>query len=79
MSRQTGRLWSDKEKRRIYFQTAAPGVSFTLVALRYSVNANLIVKWMRDARCTPDLTAMVGDLPPGSPSFMSSIVHNDGL
>lgn len=54
MARRTRRLWTDEEKRSICFQTAAPGVSVAQVARRYSVNANLIFKWLRDARFAPD-------------------------
>jgi transposase len=34
-------------------QTTAPGVSVAQVALRYTVNANLIFKWLRDAKYRP--------------------------
>lgn len=52
-------LWADEEKRSICFQTAAPGVSVAQVARRYAVNANLIFKWLRDARYAPDPTAVL--------------------
>ncbi len=39
-------------------QTAARGVSVAQVALRYSVNANLIFKWRRDPRYAPDPASM---------------------
>ena len=48
MARRTRRLWTDEEKRSICLQTTAPGVSVAQVALRYTVNANLIFKWLRD-------------------------------
>lgn len=35
VARRTKRLWTDDEKRSICFQTAAPGVSVSQVALRY--------------------------------------------
>jgi transposase len=54
VARQRKRLWTDEEKRSIYFQTTAPGVSVTQVARRYAVNANLIFKWLRDCRYAPD-------------------------
>jgi transposase len=54
MARRTKRLWTDEEKRSICFQTTAPGVSVARVALRYAVNANLIFKWLCDARYAPD-------------------------
>ena len=34
-------------------QTIAPGVSVAQVALRYTVNANLIFKWLRDPKYRP--------------------------
>ena len=46
------RFWSDDEKRSICMQTRAPGVSVAQVARRYSMNANLIHKWLRDPRFT---------------------------
>jgi len=54
MARRTRRLWTDEEKRSICLQTTAPGVSVAQVALRYTVNANLIFKWLRDPRYAPD-------------------------
>ena len=58
MARRTRRLWTDEEKRLICLQTTAPGVSVAQVALRYSVNANLIFKWRRDPRYAPDPASM---------------------
>jgi transposase len=52
--RRTKRLWTDEEKRSICFQTAAPGVSVAQVARRYAVNANMVFKWLRDPRYTPE-------------------------
>lgn len=54
MVRRTKRLWTDEEKRSICFQTAAPGVSVAQVARRYAVNANMVFKWLRDPRYTPE-------------------------
>lgn len=48
------RFWSDEEKISICGQTRAPGVSVAQVARRYSMNANLIHKWLRDPRFAPD-------------------------
>ncbi|MGJ3258005.1 MAG: transposase [Rhodospirillales bacterium] len=42
------RHWSLDEKRSICAQTQAPGVSVAQVARRYSMNANLIFKWLPD-------------------------------
>jgi transposase len=50
MVRRQRRFWSDEEKRRIVAQTRAPGVSVSVVARRYDVNANLVFKWLRDPR-----------------------------
>lgn len=57
VARRTKRLWTDEEKRSICFQTTAPGVSVAQVARRYAVNANLIFKWLRDARFAPEAEA----------------------
>ena len=53
MARRTRRLWTDDEKRSICLQTTAPSVSVAQVALRYTVNANLIFKWLRDPKYRP--------------------------
>ena len=51
--RRTKRLWTDEEKRSICLQTTAPDVSVAQVARRYALNANMIFKWLRDARYAP--------------------------
>lgn len=51
---QKKRFWSDNEKRSICAQTRASGVSIAQVARRYSMNANLIHKWLRDPRFAPE-------------------------
>ncbi len=53
MARRTRRLWRDEERWSICLQTNAPGVSVAQVALRYTVNANPIFKWLRDPRYRP--------------------------
>ena len=53
MARRVRRFWSDDEKRRIVAQSYAPGVSVSVVARRYDVNANLIFTWRRDPRYKP--------------------------
>lgn len=53
MARRTRRLWTDEEKLSICLQTTAPGVSVAQVALRYTLNANLIFKWLRDPKYRP--------------------------
>ena len=47
------RVWSDDEKRTICAQTVTEGVSVAQVARRYSMNANLIFKWLKDPRFPP--------------------------
>ena len=47
------RVWSDDEKHTICAQTLTPGVSVAQVARRYSMNANLIFKWLKDPRFAP--------------------------
>ena len=51
--RRTKRLWTDEEKRSICLQTMAAEVSVAQVARRYALNANMIFKWLRDARYAP--------------------------
>lgn len=51
---QKKRFWSDDEKRSICAQARAPGVSVAQVARRYSMNTNLIHKWLRDPLFAPD-------------------------
>jgi transposase len=50
---QKKRVWSDDEKRSICEQTTTAGVSVAQVSRRYSMNANLIFKWLKDARFAP--------------------------
>ena len=52
---QKKRIWSDGEKRSICEQTLTSGVSVAQVARRYSMNANLIFKWLKDPRFAPGL------------------------
>ena len=58
--RRTRRLWSYDEKRSICLQTTAPDVS---VARRYGLNANLIFKWVRDARFAPGAAQCAAQAP----------------
>ena len=51
------RFWSDEEKQSIRTQTRAPGVSVAQVARRYTLNANLVHKWLGDPRFVADCTA----------------------
>jgi len=50
---QKKRFWADEEKSSICAQALAPGVSVAQVARRYSMNANLIFKWLKDPRFSP--------------------------
>ena len=61
--RRTKRLWTDEEKRSICVQTTAPDVSVAQVARRYALNANMIFKWLRDARYTPGSAQGAVDAP----------------
>jgi len=61
--RRTKRLWTDEEKRSICFQTTAPEVSVAQVARRYALNANMIFKWLRDARYAPGSAPGAVDAP----------------
>jgi len=60
---QKKRFWADEEKRSICEQAFAPGVSVAQVARRYSMNANLIFKWLKDPRFsrTADKTHMASE------------------
>ncbi|WP_240200156.1 MULTISPECIES: transposase [Paracoccus] len=75
MARRTKWLWTEEEKRSICFQTTAPGVSVAQVARRYAVNANLIFKWLRDLRSTPNPASV----PPSSdePRFLPVEMKQD--
>ena len=61
--RRKRRLWDDDEKRRIVAQTRVPGISVSQVARRYDVNANLVFKWLRDARFKSPEDEACGFLP----------------
>ena len=56
MARRTRRLWTDDDKGSICLQTMSSGVSVAQVALRYTVNANLIFKWLLDPKYRPKPT-----------------------
>lgn len=63
---QKKRFWADEEKRLICEQASASGVSVAHVARRYSMNANLIFKWLRDPRFAPALESAT----PAEPCFL---------
>ncbi|MDN5568523.1 MAG: transposase [Paracoccus sp. (in: a-proteobacteria)] len=70
MARRTKRLWTDEEKRTICFQTTAPGVSVAQVARRYALNANVVFKWLRDPRYTPDIAPALDGSPAEDAFFL---------
>jgi len=70
MARRTKRLWTDEEKRSICFQTAAPGVSVAQVARRYAMNANMVFKWLRDPRYTPEAGTVVDESTSDAACFL---------
>ena len=58
---QKKRFWSDEEKQTICDQARADGISVAQVARRYSMNTNLIYKWLRDPRVgTTDVISDIG-------------------
>ena len=63
VTRRAKRLWSDEVKRSICLQTTAPEVSVAQVARRFALNANLIFKWLRDARHAPGSAQAFVDTP----------------
>lgn len=63
MVRRHRRFWSDEDKRRIVAQARSPGVSVSVVARRYDVNANLVFKWLRDPRYRRPVDEAVSFLP----------------
>lgn len=66
---QKKRFWADEEKRSICAQALAPGVSVAQVSRRYSMNANLIFKWLKDPRFSP-ATGETPDAPEGDSVFL---------
>ena len=61
MGRRKKRTWSDGEKREICQQTMMPGVSVAQIGRRYAVNANLILKWLKDGRFSPEVIEAQAD------------------
>jgi transposase len=81
MSRRKRRSWSDVEKRNICHQTAAPGVSAAQVARRYSMNANMIFKWLKDERYAPgpELDAVEPEVSAFLPLEIEAVVSSTGM
>ena len=65
---QKNRFWSDDEKRSICAQASVPGISIAQVARRYSMNTNLIHKWLKDPRFAPE--AVEGDVDDEGTGFL---------
>ncbi len=76
---QKKRVWSDDEKRSICEQTLTSGVSVAQVARRYSMNANLIFKWLRDPRFAPDLEEDAAQPDDGVMAFLPVEVSDPSL
>lgn len=72
---QKKRIWWDDEKRSICAQTATTGVSVAQVARRYSMNANLIFKWLKDPRFAPRLDECANLPEDGAMAFLPVEVH----
>jgi transposase len=76
---QKKRVWSDDEKRSICVQTTTVGVSVAQVARRYSMNANLIFKWLKDPRFAPDLEEDAAQPDDGVMAFLPVEISNPSL
>ena len=70
------RLWTAEEKRSICAQTQAPSVSVAQVARRYSMNANLIFKWLKDPRYA---SSDIHEAPVFLPVEIGTPAHADKL
>ena len=57
------RRWSEAQKRQIVAESREPGVSVSVVARRYNVNANQVFTWRRQYR-EPEGDAEAGRLVP---------------
>ena len=57
------RRWSEAQKRQIVAESREPGVSVSVVARRYNVNANQVFTWRRQY-CEPEGDAEAGRLVP---------------
>ena len=63
---QKKRVWSDDEKLSICTQARVSGVSVAQVARRYTMNTNLIHKWLRDPRFSSEDQAADLSVPEGA-------------
>ena len=57
------RRWSEAQKRQIVAESREPGVSVSVAARRYNVNANQVFTWRRQY-CEPEGDAEAGRLVP---------------
>lgn len=93
MSTGKKRFWSDEEKREICGQARVSGISVAQVARRYAMNTNMIHKWLRDPRFTPECASddvgaaediaflpveIEGVAYPSPPPHVSSPTHGEG-
>ena len=76
---QKKRVWSDDEKRSICEQTTTRGVSVVQVSRRYSMNANLIFKWLKDPRFAPGLAENAAHPEDGVMAFLPVEVSDPSL
>ena len=73
---QKQRFWSDDEK--ICGQARVAGVSVSQVARRYSMNANLIHKWLRDPRFAADVLE-IDEAPGFLPLEIEGVVSSPAI
>lgn len=75
------RFWPDAEKRLVCAQALTPGVLVARVTRRYAMNANLIFKWLKDPRFSPerDNVDAAADATPFLPVEIAGIRSASGL
>ena len=76
MVRRTKRLWTDEEKLSICLQATSPEVSVVQVPRRYAPNANMIFKWLRDARYALGSALGAVDAPALLPVVIVNSAHS---
>ena len=75
---QKQRFWSDDEKHSICGQARVAGVSVSQVARRYSMNASLIHKWLRDPRFAADVLE-IDEAPGFLPLEIEGVVSSPAI
>lgn len=75
---QKQRFWSDDEKHSICGQARVAGVSVAQVARRYSMNASLIHKWLRDPRFAADVLE-IDEAPGFLPLEIEGVVSSPAI